>query len=64
MTDMITAQFIRELPNGEEFNYQFHITEYLEERDNFGVIFQYHFAHFMAQYTYLKDKLNKEKEND
>lgn len=63
MTDLITIQLRRELPNGEEFVYQYQITEITAEKDaDVGVVFQYHFAQFMAEYDYLKDNLNKEKD--
>lgn len=60
MTDMITIQLKRELPNGEEFNYRFRITEITAENDDVGGVFEYHCAQFMAEYTYVKDNLNKE----
>ena len=61
MTDLITIQFSRELPNGEEFVYQYRNTDISSEKlEDVEAIFKYHWAHFMADYAYVKDNLNKE----
>lgn len=61
MIDLITIQFRRELPNGEEFVYQYNTTEVKAERGDVVGVFEPLFAEFMAEYNYLKDELNKEK---
>ena len=60
MTDLITIQLRRELTNGEEFVYQYQITENKAERDDVVGLFGSLFAEFMAEYAYVKDNLNKE----